>query len=33
MPSLTVTLTTAPNDAVRLLIAELEEVLSAEYPA
>ena len=31
MPSLTVTLTTAPNDAVRLLIAELEDVLSAEY--
>jgi putative acetyltransferase len=32
MPSLTVTLTGAPDDAVRLLIAELEEVLSAEYP-
>jgi putative acetyltransferase len=32
MPSLTVSLTTAPNDAVRLLIAELDDVLSAEYP-
>jgi putative acetyltransferase len=32
MPRPTVTLTTAPNDAVRLLIAELEDVLSAEYP-
>lgn len=32
MPGLTVNLTTAPNDAVHLLIAELEEVLSAEYP-
>src|SRR4030088_2982426 len=31
MPSLTVTLTDVPNDAVRLLIAELEDVLSAEY--
>src|SRR4030088_2029213 len=32
MPSLTVTLTDVPNDAVRLLIAEVEQVLSAEYP-
>ena len=32
MPSLTLTLTAAPNDAVRLLIAELEDILSAEYP-
>lgn len=32
MPSLAITLTTAPNDAVRLLIGELEDVLSAEYP-
>jgi putative acetyltransferase len=32
MRSLTVTLTSAPNDAVRLLIAELEDVLSAAYP-
>ena len=32
MSSLTVTLTAAPNDAVRMLIAELEDVLSAEYP-
>jgi putative acetyltransferase len=32
MPSLTVTPTAAPNDAVRLLIAELEDILSAEYP-
>jgi putative acetyltransferase len=31
MPSLTVTPTAAPNDAVRLLIAELEDILSAEY--
>jgi putative acetyltransferase len=29
---LTVTLTTAPTDAVRLLIGELEDALSAEYP-
>jgi putative acetyltransferase len=32
MPSLVVSLTTAPDDAVRQLIAELEDVLSAEYP-
>jgi putative acetyltransferase len=32
MSSLTVTLTSAPNDTVRLLIAELEDVLAAEYP-
>jgi putative acetyltransferase len=32
MPGLTVTLTSAPNNAVRFLIAELEDVLSAEYP-
>ena len=32
MPSLAVELTTAPNDAVHLLIAELEDILSAEYP-
>jgi putative acetyltransferase len=32
VPSLTVTLTAAPNAAVRLLIAELEDVLSAQYP-
>ncbi len=32
MPGLAVTLTTAPNDAVRLLIGELEDVLAAEYP-
>jgi putative acetyltransferase len=32
MPSLTVALAAAPDDAVRVLIAELEEVLSAEYP-
>jgi putative acetyltransferase len=32
LPSLTITLIAAPNDAVRLLIAELEDVLSAEYP-
>jgi putative acetyltransferase len=32
VPSVTVTLTTAPTDAVRLLIGELEQVLSAEYP-
>jgi putative acetyltransferase len=32
VPSLTVSLTTAPTDAVRLLIGELEDVLSAEYP-
>lgn len=31
-PSLKVTLTTAPTDAVRLLIGELEDVLAAEYP-
>jgi putative acetyltransferase len=31
MPGLTVTLVATPNDAVRLLIAELEDVLSAEY--
>ena len=31
VPTLTVTLTAAPNDAVRLLIGELEGVLSAEY--
>src|ERR1700738_580506 len=31
MSDLTVTLTVAPTDAVRLLIAELEDVLSAEY--
>jgi putative acetyltransferase len=29
---LAITLATAPNDAVRLLIAELEDVLAAEYP-
>jgi len=32
LPSLTVTLTAAPTDAVRLLIGELEDVLSAKYP-
>ena len=32
MTSLTVTLTAGPTDAVRQLIGELEEVLSAEYP-
>ncbi len=32
MPSLTISLTPAPNDAARLLVGELEEVLSAEYP-
>jgi putative acetyltransferase len=32
MSSLTLTLTGAPHDAVRLLIAELEGILSAEYP-
>jgi len=32
LASLTVSLTTAPTDAVRLLIGELEDVLSAEYP-
>lgn len=32
MPSLTVTLTSARNDAVRLLVAELEDALSAAYP-
>ena len=32
MPSVDVTLATAPNEAVRLLIAELEDVLSAAYP-
>src|ERR1700720_2991452 len=32
MPTVTVTLTAAPDDAVRLLIGELEDVLSAEYP-
>jgi putative acetyltransferase len=32
VPRLTVSLTTAPNDAVRLLIGELEDVLAAEYP-
>lgn len=31
MPSLTVTLTGAPKDGVRQLIAELEDILSAEY--
>src|ERR1700704_5161123 len=31
MPSLTISLTPAPNDACRLLVGELEEVLSAEY--
>src|SRR5579859_641932 len=32
MSSLTIALATAPTDAVRTLIAELEDVLSAEYP-
>ena len=32
LPNLSVTLTAAPNDAVRMLIAELEDALSAEYP-
>jgi putative acetyltransferase len=32
MSNLTVALTAAPNDAVRLLVAELEDILSAEYP-
>jgi putative acetyltransferase len=32
MSSLTLTLTRAPNDAVRLLVGELEAILSAEYP-
>jgi putative acetyltransferase len=32
MSSLTITLTSAPDDAVRLLIGQLEDVLSAEYP-
>jgi putative acetyltransferase len=32
LPSVIITLTAAPNDAVRRLIAELEDVLSAEYP-
>jgi putative acetyltransferase len=32
VPRLTVSLTAAPNDAVRLLIGELEDVLAAEYP-
>jgi putative acetyltransferase len=32
MPRLIITLTVAPDDAVRVLIAELEEVLSAQYP-
>src|SRR5712691_5176907 len=32
MPNLTVTLTSAPDAAVRLLIGELEDVLSADYP-
>jgi len=32
MPSLTVALAPVPNEAVRQLIAELEEILSAEYP-
>jgi putative acetyltransferase len=32
LPSLTVTLTVAPNDTIRALIAELEDILSAEYP-
>src|SRR5205814_10329802 len=32
VPSVTVTLAATPTDAVRLLIGELEDVLSAEYP-
>jgi putative acetyltransferase len=32
MPSLTISLTPTPNDAARLLVGELEDILSAEYP-